>query len=93
MKPGSMILNRRQKRNSGMAPSSSSPEERIQKSPSTGKVMINVFWDCDGVILVDAMPTGETTNSSAYIRKMKEFRKRFKTSLASQISNRNLASA
>jgi len=40
--------------------------------------MITVFWDCQGVILVDAMPQGETVNSNAYVRTLTELRKHLK---------------
>jgi hypothetical protein len=30
-------------------------EKKLKKYLSSGKVMITVFWDCEGVILVDAM--------------------------------------
>jgi len=47
-------------------------------SLSEGKIMITVFWDCQGVILVDAMPRGETVISNAYIRTLTELRKHLK---------------
>ena len=34
--------------------------------PSAGKVMVTVFWDAHGVLLVDFLPKGETINSSRY---------------------------
>ena len=34
--------------------------------PSTGKVMITVFWDCDGMIMIDYLPQGATINSAYY---------------------------
>lgn len=34
--------------------------------PSAGKVMVTVFWDCDGIILIDYLPKGETINSAYY---------------------------
>jgi hypothetical protein len=51
-----------------------------------------VFWDCEGEILVDVMPRGETIKSDAYIEMLTEL-KAFHMSSASQESNRNLASA
>jgi len=35
-------------------------KEKFKTTPSAGKVMITVFWDVDGVILVDMMARGET---------------------------------
>ena len=43
-------------------------KKEIQTTPSARKVMISVFWDTDGVILVDVMARGETINSDAYIK-------------------------
>jgi histone-lysine N-methyltransferase SETMAR len=39
--------------------------------------MVTVFWDCDGVILVDVMPRGATTDSEAYINTLNKLKKRF----------------
>jgi hypothetical protein len=49
--------------------------KEFQNNPSAGKVMITVFWNCEGVILVDVMPRGETFNSNAYIRMVTDLRK------------------
>ena len=43
MKPGSIILNWRQKEICGLAQSSTSWKKRLEKSPSAGKVMITFF--------------------------------------------------
>jgi hypothetical protein len=40
--------------------------------------MITVFWDCEGVILVDAMPRGETINCNTYIKTLTELRTQIK---------------
>jgi hypothetical protein len=37
-----------------------SREKQFKNSPLADKVIITVFWDCEGVILVDAMPRRET---------------------------------
>jgi hypothetical protein len=36
------------------------------------KLMIAVFWDCEGVTLLDSLPRGETVNSDAYSRMLTE---------------------
>ena len=41
-------------------------------SPSAGKVMITVFWDSRGVLLLDFLPKGETINSLRYQQKLKK---------------------
>jgi Transposase. len=39
--------------------------------------MITVFWNCDGVLLVDAVLREETFNSEIYIRTLTDLRKCF----------------
>ena len=60
MKPGPSILNWRKKAIHGMAPSSISPELKIQ-SLHQWAVMIRVFRDCAGAILLAPMLGGDTT--------------------------------
>jgi hypothetical protein len=58
--------------------SQSPRKEKLKNSLSVGKVMITVFWDCEGVILVDVVLKEETINSNTYIRTLTEFRKHLK---------------
>jgi hypothetical protein len=53
-------------------------QKKFRKFPSVDKVVITVFWDCEGVILVASMSRWETVNSDAYIRTVTELWKRFK---------------
>ena len=46
-------------------------KKKFKTTPSAGKLMITVFWDTDGVILVDVMARGETINSNAYTKTQK----------------------
>jgi hypothetical protein len=55
-------------------------------------VIITLFWDCEEMILIDAMPKGETVNSEVYIRTLTELGSLSNDS-ASQESKRNIASA
>jgi hypothetical protein len=71
-------VNLRKKSTYGMAPSSIFLEEKNSKFSVSGqgKVMTTVFWDCEWVLLVDAVPRGEMINSdAAYIRTLTEIRK------------------
>jgi hypothetical protein len=61
-----------------MALSSFSPEERIQTFLSVGKVMITVFCDCAGGILVAAVLRWEIVNSGAFANMLTELGKCFK---------------
>jgi len=50
-----------------------SPRTKKFKSvPSAGKIMATVFWDSEGVILVDIMAKGTTINSDAYVQTLKK---------------------
>ena len=40
--------------------------------------MIAVFWDIDGVIMVDVMARGETINSDAYIKTLQKLKQRYR---------------
>ena len=37
---------------------------RVQKS--TGKVLTSIFWDQDGILLIDYLPKGQTINAEYY---------------------------
>jgi hypothetical protein len=47
--------------------SQSPRKKKFKTTTSAGKVMITIFWDTDGVILVDLMARGETINLDLYI--------------------------
>jgi len=56
-----------------------SPQKMMFKAiPSVRKVMDTVFWDAEGVILVDIMPCGQTINSDLYIQTLKTLWKCFR---------------
>jgi hypothetical protein len=56
MKHGSIILNQRQKWQSMEQHNPQSPRKKeLKNSTSAAKVMISIFWDYEGVILVDAV--------------------------------------
>jgi hypothetical protein len=40
--------------------------------------MITIFWDIDGMILVDVMARGETINSDVYIKTLKKLKLRYR---------------
>ena len=50
--------------------------EEVQISAVAGKVMVTVFWDSVGVILVDFMPKGAIINSDVYIDTLKKLKAR-----------------
>jgi hypothetical protein len=40
--------------------------------------MITIFWDIDGVILVDVLARGETINLDMYIRTLQKLKERYR---------------
>jgi hypothetical protein len=53
-------------------------KKKFKTTPSAGRVMITVFWDIDGVILVDVMARGEIINSDASIKTLKKLKQRYR---------------
>jgi len=46
---------------------SSSPHpKKFQMQKSAGKVLASIFWDQDGILLIDYLPKGQTTNAKYY---------------------------
>ena len=43
--------------------------------------MATIFWDAEGLILVDIMSCGQTISSDLYIQTLKNFTKAFQESL------------
>ena len=50
--------------------------KKFNSQQSPGKVMVTVFWNSDGVILVDFMSKGATINSDVYIDTLKKLKVR-----------------
>jgi len=60
-------MTRRQSNNqmSGGVAAQFAPQKfRMQKS--TGKVLVSIFWDQDGILLIDYLPKGQTINAEYY---------------------------
>ena len=49
-------------------------KKKFKTTPSAGKLMVTVFWDIDGVILVAVTARGETINSDAYIKTLQKLK-------------------
>jgi hypothetical protein len=47
-------------------------KKKFKSAPSAGKVMATVFFDSEGLLLVDIMPQGTTINSDAYVVTLKK---------------------
>lgn len=52
--------------------------KKFKVTSSAGKVMATVFWDMQGVILVDIMPRGTTINSESYVCTLQKLQQRLR---------------
>ena len=50
--------------------------KKFKSQQSAGKVMVTVFWDSVGVILVDFMSKGATISSDVYMDTLKKLKAR-----------------
>jgi len=48
----------------GIAAHAAPKKFRVQKS--AGKVLGSIFWDRDGILLIDCLPSGQTINAECY---------------------------
>jgi len=56
-----------------------SPSPRKFKTfPSAGKLMLTVFWDMQGVILIEFLEPGSTVNSDSYVRTLSSLKARIR---------------
>jgi hypothetical protein len=68
-------------------------KKKFKTTPSAGNVMITIFWDNDGVILVDVMARDETINLDAYIKTLQNLKQRYRRERPKQESRRHVALA
>ena len=57
-----------------MASPNFTKDQKVQGQNSTGKIMATVFWNSQGVILVDFLLKGETINSEVYIETLRKLK-------------------
>ena len=50
----------------------SAPPKKFKRSSSAGKVMVSVFWDNQGVIMVDYLEEGRTINVAYYAEELSQ---------------------
>jgi len=58
-------MTRRQSNNQWSGGIAAHPASRKQKS--AGKVLASIFWDQDGILLIDYLPKGQTINAQYYL--------------------------
>jgi transposase len=52
-------------------------KEKFKAYTSVSKIMATIFWDCEGVIVIDVLPIGQKINSDVYVKIVKKLKKRF----------------
>ena len=52
--------------------------KKFKSQQSAGKVIVTVFWDSVGVVLIDFMSKGATINSDVYIDTLKKLKARIR---------------
>jgi [histone H3]-lysine36 N-dimethyltransferase SETMAR len=63
---------------------------KAKATPSAGKVMVTVFWDCEGVILVDPLAHGATINADRYVHSLELPQKELRKSRPGKLQSRIL---
>lgn len=52
--------------------------KKFKSTPSSGKVMASVFWDAEGVIMIDYLQKGKTINGQYYADELRQLREKIK---------------
>jgi len=82
-KPGYITMTRRQSNNQwsgGIA--SHPPPKKFRMQKSAGKVLASIFWDQDGILLIDYFPKGQTINAEFYSSLLVQWKDILKESVA-----------
>ena len=58
--------------------SGSPPPKKAKTVPSAGKVMASVFWDADGILLIDYLQNGQMINGTYYASLLMQLREKIK---------------
>lgn len=66
-------------------PGSPTPK-KFKVSPSSGKVMASVFWDAEGVLMVDYLQKGSTINGEYYASELRQLREQIKKKRRGKLS-------
>ena len=52
------------------------PPKKFRRCFSAGKVMASIFWDSQGVIMIDYLEQGRTINGAYYAGKLRPLRQK-----------------
>ena len=64
----------------------SPPPKKAKAVPSAGKVMASVFWDADGILMVDYLQKGQTINGQYYASLLRQLRETIKLKRRGKLS-------
>ena len=56
----------------------SPPPKEAKTVPSAGEVTASVFWDADGILLIDYLQKGQTINGTYYASLLTQLREKIK---------------
>ncbi|UYV83692.1 hypothetical protein LAZ67_23002102 [Cordylochernes scorpioides] len=68
--------------------SGSPPPKKAKTVPSAGKVMVSVFWDSEGVLLLDFLNKGQTITGNYYANLVKQLREAIKEKRRGKLSRK-----
>ncbi|UYV79086.1 hypothetical protein LAZ67_17001076 [Cordylochernes scorpioides] len=68
--------------------SGSPPPRKAKTVPSAGKVMVSVFWDSEGVLLLDFLNKGQTITGNYYANLVKQLREAIKEKRRGMLSRK-----
>jgi len=65
-KPGYITMTRRQSNNQWSGGIAAQPAPKISRAKIHWKILASIFWDQDGILRIDYLPKGQTTNAEYY---------------------------
>ncbi|UYV79713.1 hypothetical protein LAZ67_18000385 [Cordylochernes scorpioides] len=68
--------------------SGSPPPKKAKTVPSVGKIMVSVFWDSEGVLLLDFLNKGQTITGDYYANLVKQLREAIKEKRRGKLSRK-----
>ncbi|UYV67322.1 hypothetical protein LAZ67_5000223 [Cordylochernes scorpioides] len=66
----------------------SPPPKKAKTVPTAGKVMVSVFWDSEGVLLLDFLNKGQTITGNYYANFVKQLREAIKEKRSGKLSRK-----
>ena len=90
MRPGSIIMSQRIKLSRQRVGPGSPRPKRFKTQPSAGKVVAAVFWDAQGVIMLDFLAKKSTITGAYYANLLNQLRTAIREKRQGKLSKGNL---